>query len=681
MLNIFVMVKYKSYEYKSTEIKISQNKIYFFGEKCYLKPVTFNRITNIKLYENQLMVQLTGDFETIYEKVEWIFFKFDSTDKMTAFKNALQEKHRIEASLFVLENEQESREFKVFLLKEKNMLSVETEDEKRLLYFNLEELVYIYNQKTLIIYFTDRCYYLKLTSDLDLADHSFGKKLLTNVGEIYGYNKESTFSGESFDIVIHYLKPETFMLVPSLLPTLVGSPSNLYQVEVFIKSHSGMKMIPANTYRMQRLANYRLLKVQGNEDSLYLIDSATQSDLLAKAFAMFNDDNIYGYTQNKQPFELVIEGDRLRLTREGIPTELQFKDIQNLTILGEQKQDMVQVNLSLTEDFECYLPKEIIKDLMTKLYKEKKKPLLQQSNTPTLFSSYGRQMNDFLLYQYFGQLVSLKAGVDEINQSQSNRKERNQQVLNFLYYGIQAQKKRLDMISVYFPALLHRYDENFLQGNRQEIDDIPYRKMQRKLISLTSQLQRHLNEIERSLSAVSFALIPQSDMSNFIKTKTNHGYGSAAVTGVVGIFFPPLLVASALMGARTYLGKREMEQLEKIKEENRKQQIEFHVSNALDNFHHFYQSMFPYYLNEINQILFQTMNETKKHYVHLLESEAVKMKIFNLMANLYTFKQMPIDQTVLTSKQELITEIHKIGTFNESHIAYLLEDIGGKSNV
>lgn len=59
--------------------------------------------------------------------------------------------------------------------------------------------------------------------------------------------------------------------------------------------------------------------------------------------------------------------------------------------------------------------------------------------------------------------------------------------------------------------------------------------MQTQLLTLSSQIQRHLTEIEQSLNALSFAIIPRKTMNSVQKDKSNKSYWTAGILAGLGI--------------------------------------------------------------------------------------------------------------------------------------------------
>lgn len=304
------------------------------------------------------------------------------------------------------------------------------------------------------------------------------------------------------------------------------------------------------------------------------------------------------------------------------------------------------------------------------IYKVNKSLLLPSVKTEQMFLSYSRLNNDFILFQVFAQLIALKEGIKQIQYEEDDRDIRNEKLVNFLYHGLQSQKKRLDAVIVYLPKLLEQEELSTLSMLRlSRLKE--FKRLQDALMSISGQMSRTIAEIESSISAVTYILIEKHDFDSLIDKRTMRGYGIAGALGVVGAFFPPLLIGAALTGANSYFSKKDHQEQEEIRLINEKNRLDFYVQKMLDRFDHFFVTWFPYYISEVNEAVYECYSQLSSRYSEVLELPVVKEKLLHNISTLYTFKQLPIDDSVNNLKDELIEVIHNYVSVGNENIKNL----------
>ncbi|EGL81432.1 hypothetical protein CathTA2_0039 [Caldalkalibacillus thermarum TA2.A1] len=134
-------------------------------------------------------------------------------------------------------------------------------------------------------------------------------------------------------------------------------------------------------------------------------------------------------------------------------------------------------------------------------------------------------------------------------------------------------------------------------------DEKGYELLQKKLLSLSSQVQRHLIEIENSLNVLSFAIIPKKTYEQHTENKAKRNYWNATVIGGLGVLTGGLglIAASGLIGLSTYFENKEYKAVKQLRDENEQYKIDFYIGRALDSFYHLMNTMLPYYVSQASK--------------------------------------------------------------------------------
>ncbi|USK86180.1 hypothetical protein [Peribacillus asahii] len=373
-----------------------------------------------------------------------------------------------------------------------------------------------------------------------------------------------------------------------------------------------------------------------------------------------NAEQQIGFTNNLEPFFLTQTPEKIEFKQSSEKTILSFENT-NVTDISISKYGTeesvfseVQIRLSNQKTFKVSIFNNYIKDLIYNTYQFSKIGNLPQVSPEQLFLSYSRQVNDYILYHYFGQLMALYEGLKDIIHTEKDNDVKNWKIVNYLYHTIQAQKKHFDTVSIYLPSMLEQHESRVLNQHGQNAVYQPYKNLQRGLLNITGQINRSLNEIESSISAVSFALIPRAEYDELTNKRAKRGFLTAGGMGLAGIFFPPILIGAGLVGLNTYFSKKDSEEQKRIREQNESYRLDFYVTKILDSFNHFIETLLPFYVSEVNQATFQTFQQIHSEYQPVLDSSEIKENLFNRIAQFYTFKQLPVDESVIIKKRELV---------------------------
>lgn len=382
------------------------------------------------------------------------------------------------------------------------------------------------------------------------------------------------------------------------------------------------------------------------------------------------------FTGHNEPFFLEQSMDAITLKRSLQKDFLhlyheQIVDI-SVTNYGNESSSYSELTVTLNnqKQYKLNVYNERIKEIMSKAYYFKKEASLPQVSSDQLFLSYSRQINNHILYHYFGQLFAMYEGLKEIQATTQDKELKNVQIINYLYYATQSQKKHLDKVSIYLPAMLEQMEKDILKEHGQGKVYQSFKSLQKNLMGITSQIHRSLHEMESSISAVSFALIPREDYEKNISNQIiNRGIVNGALYGVAAIALSPLaLIGIAMTGINTYYSKKDHEMRERIRKESENQRLEFYTSKIQDSFEHFIQTLLPFYISEVNHAVFHTYKQVHALYEPIKNNEEVREHMLMKMTQLYTFKNLPIDESVTMKKQKLIELANKNENHSEKHV-------------
>jgi len=204
----------------------------------------------------------------------------------------------------------------------------------------------------------------------------------------------------------------------------------------------------------------------------------------------------------------------------------------------------------------------------------------------------------------------------------------------------------------------------------KSIDNKAFRVLQRHLLAIGGQIKSSLTEIERALSHISYILHPQIDSRDVINSSRYTKFGQVALKGAFSLMFGSVMAFPLLAVAGFDFWKTS--KLNKTLEEIERKKVELYVYQALDSFNHLMNYMMPYYISEANEALFNMCSSISKNYRSILDLKEVKKELFERISDLYTFKQLPIGDTNIRLKKDIIEEIHKSANISAlKDISYL----------
>jgi hypothetical protein len=141
-------------------------------------------------------------------------------------------------------------------------------------------------------------------------------------------------------------------------------------------------------------------------------------------------------------------------------------------------------------------------------------------------------------------------------------------------------------------------------------------------------------------------------------------------TGGIGFLLPGMF-----MGVGTYFLSQDMKKQEEMRIENENYRLDFYVTKALESFEHMMQTLIPYYVSEVNRGFVQCFQQLAISYKPVINLPAVKQELFKQISEYYTFKQLPIDNSVITKKKELIEKVQDTPLLANNYINLLKQEV------
>ncbi|WP_316569131.1 hypothetical protein [Neobacillus sp. YIM B06451] len=630
--------------------------------------ISYSKIRDLQYNEGNFLLQITGYFEDNYNndsfyglhKVGLFVFDDEIVRKLWEAKRQFESISTIlsEDALVTLVNaKSKGDQFRGLLVYEDNHYRLVKEDtletvykvsESTHLYFDAEELRLLIVENDIIFYLT-----LEQNSPLLSSIKKDSEKFYSTIGVATGtfndrqYNEKAVGLFVGKDMATYSLFFESSM---EYLDRVAFSETIAWQVED--------------------------LHFLCREDGIFLFSELNYSLELKNIFhecKNANEKDVFGFLGNGMPFILKIQSDRFVLVHgKDQFTDLVFEEIKSISI-AEQFEDSIFTKVKIEiDDAEriIFVPEDKIQELIYTSFLAKKAKLAMSTPASVLFSSWSRQVNDYFLYHYIGQLFVIKSAIEEIERESTYKEINNIKVVNLLYYGLQTQKQIMDSVSIYIPSMLEEEQSTFFKREGVSHSAEPYAHLRRQLMGISVQIQRHINETQANLNAISFAIIPKRDLENLNRDKLIR---NGLMAGGVGLLAGPI---GLIMGAHAYFSYRDNEKMDKLRKENEDIKIDFYLNKALDSFYHLLENMLPYYISEVNGKMFQSFGEIAGLHKPLLDKISLKEALLTRLAGLYTFRQLPIDHTVLTKKEELMREIHTSLSASDSLIKHFRSELG-----
>jgi hypothetical protein len=583
---------------------------------------------------------------------EEIYFKINIQPKIYSVANSLET--IIPARLTTSESINETND--IYLLDSKEQIRVILREhlspyfeskKEDILHFNTIENKQIIFSKQGKYYFINPTDHSAVSYDLFRSDSNC---YMEGIGTISGLLQDTAFNKQKIDLAI---TKQTMTIIDyaekTPILTLDKATSKVIKdgEQLFIKHNNCLAMINGIS-NQKEIEKYARIKSYHNEKIVVM------------------EEQPYFFTETSKGVELFSDLD-------SHPTSVfLYPCFKNVTVIlekaGESFRGVQIKDLSTNRLVKLFFPEYHINEIIYKSFVETKALMFNQISSTSLYTSMVRQISDLILYEYFGQLSALYKGIDEFYNKDADETERTAQLVNYLYYGIQSQRKRMDYISVYLPSMLNKFEQDLYKSLSKEIDEKHFKDLQIKLLAISNQMKSGLMEIENSLTHLSSSLVSRTSMDKVISERRKLGYTNATIAGAAGIGLSlltggaalPFLLAPAMMGLNTKDSTKIMELQQEIQSENEQNRTQLYLLKALDMFDHFVKTMLPFYISRVNEIIYETYKKIGSEVRPLLDEQTIRESVFQRIAEIYTFKKLPVDDSVEISKDDLLKELFQI---------------------
>ncbi|MEH7248078.1 hypothetical protein V7114_14980 [Neobacillus niacini] len=631
-------VKFLHREYSVyTEFTYTDGKIYF--KEAHLDPIAISTIQGVQVI-NAIKLVLFGnlhiDNQTV-QKLEITIYPSSNVDNVLGL---IQDRLEVQTGRIILTNGEDKQELPVRINKLANRIEViDSKSNRKIIVLDQNDP--IFQSGNVLLTFNKEGYPYYLIFDeminFDLSDFSIRYGYYHSYCQLFGSMGSVRFKGQLVSI---RTDEEGFIIIDNFNKMY----SFCYErLKLCRRLSSGMVI-------------YQFTTDDGEECYINFSKVPREFDKVIKD----------GHSENKNVVVINLEPVLLTINEKIIffqskDNQISFfsEEISSVEIIENQEGRDIVVRFHIPDlashkiEFNCM--ESLTSYILGNIYKLKKQSMLKEATITDMYTSWSRQMNDFLIYNLFGQLVILKDGIKDIQQKEHiSSSKKNEQILNFMYYAIIEQKRILDRVAIHFPELLMMEENRFMSIE----DGLFYEKMQKQLFVISNQVQRHLSEIESSLNAVSFSIIPRKNFEKHVKAKSYIGAGLLGALGIITGGIVPI-IGGGVMAIRTYYANKESNDRQVITEENEQSRIYFFVNKALDAFEHMMETMIPYYMNQASKTYYFV---SKKHSEMLpinLEdkAEVSKRAIFERLADLYVEKQLPLQSGSLVNKEMIIEQL------------------------
>lgn len=449
---------------------------------------------------------------------------------------------------------------------------------------------------------------------------------------------------------------------------------------IFINKERKSKIICAHVNNGLKLILEKDLVFYDGEN-IFTINTSTNSkdELELNRLKDIHSENI-GFTTNNIPFFVEHNESHFNIYKSGKKKMIsivnnEIKDIIINNEVKKQHEDFTQVEIRFASNkIIINLRNKVIPILIKDAFLYSKKPMINKSSIQSMYMNWAKSVNDMILFNFFGNLYYMKMEIDNILSKEVTDDDRVN-IVNMLYYQIQSQKNQFDIICAYMPKAIEYGEVELFNKYNVKIDKKVFRMLQKQLFALSAQVNRHLGEIERSLSQLSFVIYSEFNTREFnTKLKTKQvGIGmavSVASTVVMGggLSIPFL----AMQGMNLYSNKK-MDEKSKEIESNK---LNLFTNQAIEKLNHLIDNMYPYYVSEANDSLRDLFMVLGKQYANHSDDK-VKEVLFDRIADIYVSKQMTLNNMTNMRKRDLVDNIYKTIDSNMSTYDANMFLIGG----
>ncbi|MED1206102.1 hypothetical protein [Heyndrickxia acidicola] len=377
-----------------------------------------------------------------------------------------------------------------------------------------------------------------------------------------------------------------------------------------------------------------------------------------------------GITPNKLPFLIKQTEEQIELAQSNNDVLLRIPNTNVEQILVvEQPVDgsellLIEIREISGVNHQLYLEEESVKRLIKNTYQYVKMPTLSSVSNEDIFFSWSRSINELILYNMFQEILTLHSLVKEIQEKNINSMEKQVKLANGLFHSIKLIKRNLDRIATQLPLAIDNMERTYFTQEQLPYG-APFHSLQMGLIMVANHMKGYIMEIENQLAPIHFAILPRVDPEELLKKnkqRNKKSIGASIGLGLLSLLTGNIMAAISIPTMMTlstrHSNNSNKDQLNAMKE-NELNTLEFYTTQAVDTLEHVLTVIIPYLITETNRSIFNSLQELYQWYIPLLGTISMKNKLFNEISELYLYKQLPMNENTVKSRQELIYAIHK----------------------
>lgn len=376
------------------------------------------------------------------------------------------------------------------------------------------------------------------------------------------------------------------------------------------------------------------------------------------------DKDTVGYTTNNIPFFIGHDERGIMLLKsleEDIIT-IKNHEIDDIIINNEtnnKNENFKEIEIRFLEkSIRINVCESLIQKLIRNTFVYSKEDILKKASMKDLYMNWSKSMNDIILFDFFGDLYYTKLEIDKIikESKQQGRptlgEDEKVAIVNILYYQIQNQKNQFDAVAAYMPKIMEVSDLKLFSKFDKTLDIKVFKLLQKQLFTISRQLNRYLNDIEKNLSQITFSIYDEIRERKYlaqINTK-EFGIGMGISNSIDLALGRNILVPLISKDAREIYKTKNIKNTELSK-------LNVFTHQSIDKLNHLIDTMYPYYVEEANTSLFNLFKTLEKEYSKLGEGEKIKDILFKRITDLYLYKQLSLNPMTNLRRKDLINKI------------------------
>lgn len=400
-----------------------------------------------------------------------------------------------------------------------------------------------------------------------------------------------------------------------------------------------------------------------DDNNLFTIktSNANKNDMGILNLADLEDTKI-GFTQNHTPFFIKHDEESFDIYTSSNSMLLsikndKFKDIMINNQVNKSNENYTPLEIKF-DDIKIIvnINNNIVSEIMRNVFVYSKSDLVANATINDLYFNWAKSISDMILFNVFGSLYYTKLEIDNILSREITDDDRVN-IVNMMYYQIQNQRNQLDILSAYIPKAVEQGEAKLFYKYNQNLDRKIFKVLHKQLFTISSQINKHLSDIERSLSQLSFVIYSEFNTREFNTKLKNKQAGIGMAVSVAssialgGALSVPFL---AMQGMSLYSNKKMDEKSREIESSK----LNLFTNQSIEKLNHLIENMYPYYVNEANDNLRGIFEVLGKQYENHSDKR-IKQDLFDRITEIYVSKQMNLNNMTNMRKKDIINNIYK----------------------